>query len=183
MALNTSHSAALSWEFPPPRWVQGLSTGATTSERKRRWKHLHCWITEEIARQLWEYWGSVPQHDKDALVTWNSVQLLRFNSLNAHPPCLVEMQVRACFNSGIAATYQDAVSNARGHPFSIDPHSVFEYCYSNVVYGESHYLLVNLQSPEVKGVCEAKSPWNVGPAQIDQVISGTKTEVCQVLMI
>ena len=27
MALDTSRSTALSWEFPPPRWAQGLSTG------------------------------------------------------------------------------------------------------------------------------------------------------------
>jgi len=40
-------------------------------------------MTEEIAPQLWEYWESVPQHDKDAVVTWNSAQLLNFNSLNA----------------------------------------------------------------------------------------------------
>src|SRR5579859_4900457 len=48
MALDTSRSTALSWEFPPPRWAQGLSTGATNSEWKRQWRHLHHWRTEEI---------------------------------------------------------------------------------------------------------------------------------------
>jgi len=183
MALDTSRSAALSWEFPPPRWAQGLSTGATTSEWKRRWRHLHRWTTEDIARQLSEYWESVQQHDKDALVTWNSTLLGRFNFLNRRPPCSVEMQVRAHFDSGIAATHYEAVSHEQGQPLPSDPHSVFGYWYSNVVYGESDYLLVNPQTREVKGVCEAKSPWNVGPAQIDQVISGPKTEVCQLLTI
>ena len=175
MSLDTSRSTALSWEFPPPRWAQGLSTGSTNSEWKRHWRHLHRWRTEEIARQLSEYWHSVPQHDKDALVTWNSTQLGRFNTLNARPPCAAEMQVRAYFDVGVAATHQDAVSNDQGQPLPSDPHSVFEHWYPNVVYGESDYLLVNQQSREVKGVCEAKSPWNVGPAQIDQVILGTKT--------
>jgi len=86
MALDTSRSTALSWEFPPPRWAQGLSTGATNCEWKRQWRQLHRWTTAEIARQLSEYWESVPQHDKDALVTWNSTLLSRFYSLNGSPP-------------------------------------------------------------------------------------------------
>ena len=174
MALDTSRSTALSWEFPPPTWAHGLSTGSTNSEWKRQWRHLHCWTTEKIARQLSEYWQYVPQHDKDTLVTWNSVQLSRFNDLNALGPCAVEMEVRACFDAGIAANHRDAVSNQHGQPLPSDPHSIFRPWHPNVVYGEADYLLVNQQSREVKGVCEAKSPWNVGPAQIDQVILGTK---------
>jgi len=175
MALDASRSTALSWQFPPPRWAQGLSTGATNSEWKRQWRQLHHWQTEDIARQLSEYWQSVPQHDKDALVTLNGAQFLRFNYLNARPPCAVEMEVRAYFDAGIAATHQDAVSNDNGQPLPSDPHSVFQPWHPNVVYGESDYLLVNQQSRQVKGVCEAKSPWNVGPAQIDQVLLGTKS--------
>jgi len=175
MALDTSRSTALCWEFPPPRWAQGLSTGATNSEWKRQWRQLHRWTTAEIARQLSEYWESVPQHDKDALVTWNSTLLGRFYSLNGSPPCAVELEVRGYFDGGIAATHRDAVSNHQGQPLPGDPHSVFQVWHPNVVCGESDYLLVNPQSREVKGVCEAKSPWNVGPAQIDQVILGTKT--------
>jgi len=174
MALDASRSTVLSWEFPTPRWAQGLSTGATNSEWKRSWRHLHRWRTEEIARQLSEYWHSVPQHDKDALVTWNGAHFLRSNHLNSLPTCSVEMHARAYFDFGVAANHRDAISNSNGQPLPSDPHSIIEPWYPNVVYGESDYLLVNQQSREVKGVCEAKSPWNVGPAQIDQVILGTK---------
>ena len=100
---------------------------------------------------------------------------MRFNSLNARSPCAVEIQIRAYFDGEIAATHQDAVSNDKGQPSPSDPHSVFQPWHPNVVYGESDYLLVNHQSREVKGVCEAKSPWNVSPVQIDHVLLGTKT--------
>ena len=195
-------------------------TNATDSEWKRQWRHLHRWTTEEIARQLTEYRQSVPQHDKDPLVSWNSVQVSSFNDLNVRPPvvallnprvsprsisvdtpvftiriikpsqlpcihtpCAVEIEVRAYFDAGIVATHRDAVSNDNGQPFPSDPHSVFQPWRPNVVYGESDYLLVNQQSREAKGVCEEKSPWNVGPAQIDQVLLGTKTRIFHVLMV
>lgn len=44
--------------------------------------------------------------------------------------------------------------------------------YQNVVFGEPDYLLQNPTTFRATGVCEAKSPWNIGPAEIDDVISG-----------
>jgi len=178
MAFDTSRSAALSWQFPTPRWAQGHSTGSTNSEWRRSWRRLYLWRTEEIARQLTEYWASVPQQDKDALVAWNLVQVNRYNALASFAPCATEHQVRAFFDSGVSAIHRDAVSNHNGQPLPSDAHSVIEHWYPNIVYGESDYLLLSRATQRVRGVCEAKSPWNVGPAQIDQVILGITMTVC-----
>src|SRR5438045_1578981 len=163
MAFDTSRSAALSSEFPTPRWTQGHSTGSTNSEWRRSWRRVYLWRTEEIARQLTEYWESVPQQDKDMLVTWNFAQVSRYNALASFAPCATEQKVRLFFDMGVSANHSDVVSDANGQPLPSDAHSVIDHWYPNVVYGESDYLLLSRASQQVRGVCEAKSPWNVGP--------------------
>lgn len=52
--------------------------------------------------------------------------------------------------------------------------------YQNIVFGEPDYLLQNQITFQVTGVCEAKSPWNIGHSEIDDVISVKLAETISV---
>jgi hypothetical protein len=129
--------------------------------------------TEEIARQLSEYWEGIPLHDKDQLITWDLVRVIRSNKLASFPPCLTELNVRVYFDGGVSVNHNDAVSNPNGQPLPSGVHSEIVQGYPNAVYGEPDYFLVSRQTGEVKGSCEAKLPWNVDPEHIENVILGT----------
>ena len=68
---------------------------------------------------------------------------------------LIVLQYRATTTNNLRATLT--------LPFS---------CVQNIVFGEPDYLLQNPVTNQVTGICEAKSPWNIGPSEIDDVISG-----------
>src|SRR6266516_1893446 len=104
MAFDCSRSSALSWQFPVPIWAQGLSTGSTNSEWRRQWRQLHRWRNEDIARQLSEYWDSVPQNDKDSLITHFAHLSALWSMVGALGPASGEPQVRIYFDLGISAT-------------------------------------------------------------------------------
>jgi len=91
---------------------------------------------------------------------------------NVQQPSTNELHVRAIFDAGISVAHEQGISRRYPLPPS-DLHSTINL-YEDVVFGEPDYL-PNQDSLRVTGVCEAKSPWNIGPSEIDDVISGSNT--------
>ena len=67
-----------------------------------------------------------------------------------------------------------AISQDSGQNPSSDLHSTIRPYSPIVVIGESDYLLLSPYTHAVKGICEAKSSWNVEPSEIDDVIDGAQ---------
>ncbi len=170
-AFDCSRSDVLNFQFPPPRFSPSLSTGSTNSEWKRSWRELRFWTEADIALQLGNYWNSVSDQDKSALVCYRTT----FASLISYclnlPPAAVEATVRLQFDIGISNVHRVVVSNDDGQSMPTDLHSTIRL-YQGGVLGNPDYLLHNQHSGAVKGICEAKSPWNIGPQQIEEVLMG-----------
>jgi hypothetical protein len=176
--FDCTRSSALDFQFPPPAWTTGVSTGSTNSEWKRPWSQLNYWTEQDIAEKFTSYWNDcVTPSDKRALIANHSdfrrVATQCANLGNA----TFEAHIRMRFDLGISSAHRTAISDDNGQPLPSDLHSTIRP-YQNLVFGEPDYLLQNPNSLQVVGICEAKSPWNIGPSEIDDVLMGTiDTEV------
>ena len=110
-----------------------------------------------------------------AFVDWQ-IAAMRSQQL----PVTDELQVRAVFDMGIKWVHRIAISVDNNQQPPSDPHSTFQL-YQNVVFGQPDYVLQSLASLRVTGVCEAKSPWNIGPSEIDDVISGSINSITSLI--
>jgi hypothetical protein len=82
-----------------------------------------------------------------------------------------ETHAREIFDKGISAAHRIAISSDQNQQPPSDLHSTIQ-SWENTVFGEPDYLLQNPITYQVTGICEAKSPWNIGPSEIDDVITG-----------
>jgi len=168
--MDCSRSSLLEYEFPPPTWYPGHGTGSTISAWARPWTILHYWTPPEIAATFRQYWDdTVTANDKTQPVTCRAGVDWAISTISLQAPATVEADVCRIFDLGISAAHHIALSSQQP---PTDPHSIIQG-YQNVVFGEPDYLLRNPTSHRVTGICEAKSPWNIGPSEIDDVISGS----------
>ena len=173
--FDSSRSAVLNYEFPLPLFPGNRTTGSTNSTWGQRWSTLYYWTPTQIASEFSHYWNStVSTADKNELIysqtfiEWIIASLRNQQQLATH-----EYQIRARFDAGIRWVHRIAISNDNNQQPPSDMHSTI-LPYENVLFGEPDYLLQNPTTLQVSGVCEAKCPWNIGPAEIDDVISGKK---------
>jgi hypothetical protein len=169
--FDCTRSDALGFQFPPRQYDSSLSTGSTNSEWKRSWTELRFWSEEDIALQLSNYWISVSDQDKSALVGYQTTFHDRISYCTNLPPASIEAAVRLQFDIGISSAHRSVISSDAGQHMPTDLHSTIQQCQGGVL-GNPDYLLRNQYSGAVKGICEAKSPWNVGPAQIEELLMG-----------
>ena len=166
--MDCDRSSLLNYEFPLPRFYPGHTTGSTNSTWGQRWTTLNYWTPPEIAAAFRQYWDStVTANDKYQPVTTRAVIDWIFQTIDQEPPTTLEPHIRRIFELGIAAAHGIATSS---QPPPSDAHSSIRI-FENVVFGEPDYLLRNRDTGQVNGICEAKSPWNVGPSEIDDVIT------------
>ena len=173
--FDCSRSSLLNYQFPPPVFHVGHTTGSTTSTWGLTWNRLYFWTPERIATEFIEYWESTvtPQDKAEPITHRPSIDLI-IGQLSANVqlyPVRDESRIREIFDRGISWAHRIAISRDNNQRPPNDPHSTI-LLYQNVVFGEPDYLFVTQDSSAVKGVCEAKSPWNIGPSEIDDVISG-----------
>jgi len=166
--MDCDRSSLLNYEFPLPIFYQGHTTGSTNSAWGERWTTLNYWTPPQIAATFRQYWDStVTVNDKYQHVTTRAFIDGTIEAIGQQRPATTEAHVRHIFDLGLSSAHRIATS--RQLPPS-DPHSAIEY-YQNVVFGEPDYLLQNRYTSQVTGICEAKSPWNIGPSEIDDVIT------------
>ena len=179
MALHfdCSRSAVLNYEFPLPLFPIGHATGSTNSTWADRWTTLHHWGPDQIASDFNHYWNSiVPAADKTELIYWQTFIEATITALRNHQQLATdESHIYRRFEAGISWGHWIAISSDNNQRPPSDPHSTIQG-YQNIVFGEPDYLLQNPITFEVTGFCEAKSPWNIGPSEIDDVISGKLAE-------
>jgi hypothetical protein len=171
--LDCDRSSLLNYEFPLPRYYQGHTTGSTNSTWAQRWTTLHYWTPNNIASAFREYWDStVTANDKNQHVTSLALIDMIVGWMNGQlQPATQEAHVRRIFDMGISAAHRIAISRDNQQLPPSDLHSTIQL-WQNIVFGEPDYLLQNPTTNQVTGICEAKSPWNIGPSEIDDVISG-----------
>lgn len=176
LQFDCPRSSFLAYEFPLPIYYQGHTTGSTVSGWGEKWTTLYYWQPDQVAAAFLQYWGStVPPNDKDEPIAFRWHTELHITQLrNRLRPSTDEAHVRRHFDTGISWAHRTAISDDGYQRPPTDPHSTIEL-YENIVFGEPDYLLQNPTSLRVTGVCEAKSPWNIGPSEIDDVISGSNT--------
>jgi len=167
--MDCNRSSLLNYEFPLPIFQQGHTTGSTNSAWSQPWSTLHYWTPPEIAAAFRQYWDeTVTANDKNQPVTSRAGVDWAFAAIHQLPRSTTEAHVRHIFDLGISLAHRMATSS---QPPPSDSHSTIEY-YENVVFGEPDYILRDPYTNRVTGICEAKSPWNVGPSEIDDVITG-----------
>jgi len=167
--LDCDRSSLLNYEFPLPIFYQGHTTGSTNSAWSQPWTTLHYWTPPDIAAVFRQYWDeTVTANDKSQPVTARAGVDWAISTISLQAPATVEADICRIFDMGISAAHRIAVS---GQQPPSDPHSIIQG-YQNIVFGEPDYLLRNPYTNQVTGICEAKSPWNVGPSEIDDVITG-----------
>ena len=168
LGMDCDRSSLLNHEFPVPRFYPGHTTGSTNSTWGEHWTTLHYWTPPEIAATFRQYWDStVTATDKSQPVaSWAMIDGI-CGMINQEPPATLESHVRRIFDLGISLAHSFSTSS---RPPPSDAHSSIRV-FENVVFGEPDYLLRNRHTGQVTGICEAKSPWNVGPSEIDDVIT------------
>lgn len=173
LPFDCSRSSVLNYEFPLPIFYHAHTTGSTTSTWSQRWTTLRFWTPDQIASTFRQYWDStVSANDKADLIAIRALMDWQITVMtNQQQPVTDESQVRRIFDIGISWAHRIAISNDANQQPPSDPHSSIQL-YQNIVFGEPDYLLQNPATGRVTGVCEAKSPWNIGPSEIDDVISG-----------
>ena len=173
LPFDCSRSTLLSHEFPLPIYYDGHTTGSTTSTWSQPWPHLRYWTPDQIASTFRQYWDStVTATDRAELVAIQAVVDWQITLMtNQQHPSTDESHVRRVFDMGISWAHRIAISKDNNQQPPTDPHSTIQL-YQNIVFGEPDYLLQDPATGQVTGICEAKSPWNIGPSEIDDVISG-----------
>jgi len=170
--LDCDRSSLLNYEFPLPIFYQGHTTGSTNSAWSQPRTTLHYWTPPDIATAFRQYWdGTVTVNDKSHPVACRAVIDWTITTIRQEPVATIEADVRRIFELGISSAHRIAISNDHNQQLPSDPHSTIRP-YQNVVFGEPDYLLRNPYTNQVTGICEAKSPWNIGPSEIDDVITG-----------
>ena len=171
--LDCDRSSLLNYEFPLPRYYLGHTTGSTNSTWAQRWTTLHYWTPNDIASAFRQYWDStVTANDKNQPITWRAFIDGTIAMMNGQQqPATQEAHVRQIFDRGISSAHRIAISSDHNQLPPSDLHSTIQL-WQNIVFGEPDYLLQNPTTYQVTGICEAKSPWNIGPSEIDDVISG-----------
>jgi len=166
--MDCHRSSLLNHEFPLPRFYPGHTTGSTNSAWGEHWTTLHYWTPREIAATFRQYRDStVTANDKSQPVTsWAMIDRI-CGMITQEPPATLESHVRRIFDLGISLAHGFSMSS---QPPPSDAHSSIRV-FENVVFGEPDYLLRNRYTGQVTGIYEAKSPWNVGPSEIDDVIT------------
>ena len=174
LAFDCSRSSLLDYEFPHPIYYVGQTTGSTTSTWGQRWTSLRYWPPDDVATAFLYYWDSrASVNDKDELIALRTVVDWHVMAMRSQQrPARDELQVRAVFDAGISWAHRIAISADNGQRPPSDPHSTIQM-YRNVVFGQPDYVLQSPASLQVTGICEAKSPWNIGPSEIDDVITGS----------
>jgi hypothetical protein len=76
-------------------------------------------------------------------------------------PATQETHIHRIFDMGISAAHRIAISRDNNLLPPSDFHSAIQL-WQNVAFREPDYLLQNPTTYQVTGVCEAKSPWNIG---------------------
>ena len=166
--MDCDRSSLLDYEFPLPIFYQGHTTGSTNSTWGQHWTTLHYWTPVQIAETFRQYWHSTfTATDKSQPVTSRAVIDWIVQTLNQEPPATLEPHIRRIFDVGILSAHGIATSS---QPPPSDAHSAIRI-FENVVFGEPDYLLRSRYTNQVTGICEAKSPWNIGPSEIDDVIT------------
>jgi len=183
MALHfdCSRSTVLNYEFPLPLFPIGHATGSTNSTWAERWTTLHYWSPDQIASEFNHYWNSIVlTADKNELIYWQTFIEGTITVLRNHQQLATdESHICRRFEAGISWAHQIAISSDNNQQAPSDLHSTIQG-YQNIVFGEPDYLLQNPITFQVTGICEAKSPWNIGPSEIDDVISGKLAETISV---
>jgi hypothetical protein len=166
MASDCSRSTLLSYEFPLPLYVPGHRTGSSVSSWAEQWNSLIYWKPDQIASMFMRYWDStVTSSDKIGLIVSHAVISYTITVLQGQIRerlASEESHVRRIFDSGISFAHRVATSNDAGQLPPSDLHSSI-HLGDNSVFGEPDYLLLNPASLNLRGVLEAKSPWNMGP--------------------
>jgi hypothetical protein len=172
-SLDCDRSTLLNYEFPLPRYYLGHRTGSTNSTWAQPWTTLHYWTPNNIASEFRRYWDwTVTANDKHQPITWRRYIEGNIAVMNgSRRTATQETHVREIFDKGISAAHRIAISSDQNQQPPSDLHSTIQ-SWENTVFGEPDYLLQNPITYQVTGICEAKSPWNIGPSEIDDVITG-----------
>ena len=173
IVFNVTRENILGYFLPPFRAGDQPSTSTTTSRYRLRWNQLDIWTN--FADRVSEYWDTVSQADREALVV-NQVQLQHmWQSIANNPRILTEDDIKACVDLYPIACHRSAANGAMGAPLPSDYHSVADRCTLGAgqwgLSGAPDFVMHHLD--RVTALMEVKNPWLVTPQKIDEVIEST----------
>ena len=143
MAFDCSRSAVLNYEFPPPLFPVGHTTGSTNSTWSQRWSTLYYWDPDRIASEFNSYWNSISAADKNELIASRAfMEWIIAPLANQHVIATDEYQIHERFDAGIRWVHRLTISSDYNQRPPSDMHSTIQ-TYQNIVFREPDYLVQN----------------------------------------
>jgi hypothetical protein len=159
--------------LPPFRTGNRPSASTTTSRYRLRWNRLTVW--NDFGNRVSEYWNTVPQADRNALVAHQMVVQHLWQSIANNSRILCEEDIKACVELYPNSCHRYAANGDRGAPLPSDVHCVPDRCSQGAaqwgLVGVPDFIMHHLG--RVAALIEVKNPWLVTPQSIDEVIDGT----------
>ena len=139
-------------KFPQPR-----------PRGRNHWIHLRQW--NEFGRDVINYWKSVPQSDKSALV-------VESRALGIRQDIMRDLEDESAMHVYPAAFHNSAATGFADSPLPSDGHSHWGYLYTGLA-GCPRFAMYSRDGQErVTALISLKSSWDLTPQHIDQLING-----------
>ena len=170
IVFDVNRESLVGYSLPPFRAGDQPSASTTRSRYRLRWNQLAVW--DDFGDRVSEYWNTVPQADRNALVANQGELQGRWQFIANNPRILSEDDIKQCMDSYPIACHLYAANGAQGAPLPSDIHCVADRCSLGAsqwgLAGVPDFVMHHLARVTV--VMEVKNPWLVTPQSIDEVL-------------
>jgi len=176
LLFDLSQDFVLTQSTPPVTVTNVLTNSTTQSVYRLHWNTITPW--NGFGANVIQYWNAVSQHDKQANVITQGEYGGHFQSVG-FSQAGNEGNIKALIDLFVQSVHSSAANGRNGAPRPSDRHSKLlrwePGVEANAHAGIPDFVMISEyghQPHRVTAMMEAKNPWQVTPALIDQVIRG-----------
>ena len=182
LLFDLSRDFVLTHSTPPVAVANVLTNSTTRSVYRLHWNTITPW--NDFGTSVIQYWNAVPHHDKQANVMTQGEYGGRYQRVR-NSPAGNAGAITALISEFVEAVHSSAANGLNGAPRPSDRHSRLQRweqgVEANAYAGIPDFVMISEyghQPHRVTAMMEAKNPWQVTPALIDQVICGISCSHC-----
>ena len=176
LLFDLSRDFVLTHSTPPVAVANVLTNSTTQSVYRLHWNTITPW--NGFGNTVIQYWNAVPQHDKQENVITQGAYADHFQSVG-FSQAGNEGNIKALIDLFVQSVHSSAANGRNGAPRPSDRHSKLlrwePGVEANAHAGIPDFVMISEYGHHphrVTAMMEAKNPWQVTPALIDQVIRG-----------